>query len=196
MKLVYCFVTKLFWFYVYECKNNMVKGQIYWKWGMNELVKTTTFCSRSNIICHIPCPSAVMMGWKSSDNYLISDFFSISRTMPEISVNLKRKFLGEGGFRVPQVHLVGDFMLQMIKVLKSSGTLPPNPLHFMHPIFCPPPHEVRKGDYWIRHRLSVRPSVRPLTSNVIQKPIYSTNYAILNCVYLEKTPLYYQGGGL
>ncbi len=31
--------------------------------------------------------------------------------------------------------------------------------------FCPPPHEVRKGDYWIRHRLSVRPSVRPLTSN-------------------------------
>ncbi len=20
--------------------------------------------------------------------------------------------------------------------------------------FCPPPHEVRKGDYWIRHRLS------------------------------------------
>ncbi len=23
-------------------------------------------------------------------------------------------------------------------------------------VFCPPPHEVRKGDYWIRHRLSVR----------------------------------------
>ncbi len=30
-------------------------------------------------------------------------------------------------------------------------------LEFLY--FCPPPHEVRKGDYWIRHRLSVRPSV-------------------------------------
>ena len=30
--------------------------------------------------------------------------------------------------------------------------------------FCPPPHEVRKGGYWIRHRLSVRPSVRPFTT--------------------------------
>ena len=26
--------------------------------------------------------------------------------------------------------------------------------------FCSPPHEVRKGNYWIRPRLSVRPSVR------------------------------------
>ncbi len=30
---------------------------------------------------------------------------------------------------------------------------------------CPPPHELRKGDYWIRHHLSIHPSVRPLTSN-------------------------------
>ena len=25
-------------------------------------------------------------------------------------------------------------------------------------VFCPPPHKVRNGGYWIRHRLSVRPS--------------------------------------
>ena len=30
---------------------------------------------------------------------------------------------------------------------------------------CSPPHEVRKGKYWIRHCLSVRPSVCPFTSN-------------------------------
>ncbi len=27
---------------------------------------------------------------------------------------------------------------------------------YMYNQFCPPPQEVRKGDYWIRHRLSVR----------------------------------------
>ncbi len=37
---------------------------------------------------------------------------------------------------------------------------------------------------------SVRPSVVPRLT------LYSTNCAILNCAYLEKTPLYYQGGGL
>ncbi len=38
---------------------------------------------------------------KFSDNYLISDFFPTLRTIPEISVNLQRKFLGKGGGRVP-----------------------------------------------------------------------------------------------
>ncbi len=31
-----------------------------------------------------------------------------------------------------------------------------------HVVLCPPLLEVRKGDYWIRHRLSVRPSVHSL----------------------------------
>ena len=33
--------------------------------------------------------------------------------------------------------------------------------HLQKASFCPPPHEVRKGDYCIRHRLSVRPAVMP-----------------------------------
>ncbi len=27
----------------------------------------------------------------------------------------------------------------------------------VHLFFCPPPHEMRKGKYWIRHHLSIRP---------------------------------------
>ena len=30
-----------------------------------------------------------------------------------------------------------------------------------HPFLSPAPHSVRKGDYWIRHRPSFRPSVHP-----------------------------------
>ncbi len=33
--------------------------------------------------------------------------------------------------------------------------------------FCSPSHEVRKGNYWIRHCLSVCLSVRPFTSNSV-----------------------------
>ncbi len=36
----------------------------------------------------------------------------------------------------------------------TLGTTPSS-----HAFCCPPPHEVRKGGYWIRHRPSVRPSV-------------------------------------
>ena len=56
-------------------------------------------------------------GWKSSDNYLISDFFQTPRTIPEISVNLQRKFLGGVGSLL-KVHLVGEMGLQIFKVLK------------------------------------------------------------------------------
>ncbi len=59
-------------------------------------------------------------GRKFSDNYLISDFFPTPRTIPEISVNLQRIFLGEEGGVGPllKVHLVGDMGLQIFKVLK------------------------------------------------------------------------------
>ncbi len=49
----------------------------------------------------------------------------------------------------------GKFQITRIKSISTSVSGP------VQMIFCPLPHEVRKGDYWIGHRLSVRPSVRP-----------------------------------
>ncbi len=46
--------------------------------------------------------------------------------------------------------------------------------------FCLPPHEARKGDYWIRHRLSVR----PLTSKSVV--ILATGWLCLTHNYIIK----------
>ena len=52
---------------------------------------------------------------REGPNYLISDFFPTPRTIPEISVNLQKTFLGEGGgVRIPQVHLVRDMVLHLL----------------------------------------------------------------------------------
>ncbi len=62
--------------------------------------------------------------------------------------------------------------------------------------FCPPPHEVRKGGYWIRHRLSVCLSFRPsvhFVSKITVRPSPCTMPQAL--LPLRKTPLYHQGGG-
>ncbi len=42
---------------------------------------------------------------------------------------------GIRGVWVPQVHFVGDLVLQILKVSKALGALPPNPLHFLHTTF-------------------------------------------------------------
>ncbi len=47
-------------------------------------------------------------------------------------------------------------------------------------IFLSPPHEVRKGDYWIRHRLSVRPSVQNGHGQVPRRQIWWKNTIILS----------------
>ncbi len=52
--------------------------------------------------------------------------------------------------------------LYWIKIAQKNWTLRSNKCN----IFVPRPHSVRKGNYWIRHRLSVRPSVHPVSPNV------------------------------
>ncbi len=46
------------------------------------------------------------LGWKSSDNYLISDLFATPRTILEISANLERTFLGGKGGLGPSIKCI------------------------------------------------------------------------------------------
>ena len=60
-------------------------------------------------------------------------------------------------------------------------------LCYNYVFLSPAPHSERKGDYWIRHRLSVRTPKKHILCVVM--PIHVL-------AYFTKTPLYYQGGGL
>ncbi len=109
-------------------------------WDYPNTLPKTLSGRHMTIVCHLISDGSGVLNtahgivssdwfvWKSSDNYLISDFFPTPRTIPEISVNLQRKFLGGGGgVWVLQVHFVGDLVLQILKLLKSSGAAPEPP---------------------------------------------------------------------
>ncbi len=93
---------------------------------------TLFFIRRSTLVL-----SCIHQGSNFSDNYLISDFFPTPRAIPEISVNLQRKFLGGlGGFWSLKCILLKIWCFKFRKCCWLGGRCPRTPFIFAPLFLC------------------------------------------------------------